>query len=198
GGSSQGQDGNGKGIYAQRYGADGATRGGEFLVNTETSGDEENPAVASDRDGNFLVVWSLGTFIPQGAAQLFSSSGAPVGSEIPLAGAYPHVAWDGVGGYVVVSQAGLPSRRIFAQQLSSAGGVPVGEAVQANSYTPYDQNYPVVAADGSGGFIAVWQTIEEGASDLDIFARRFDASGSPVGNEFRVNTYTTGQQSFPV
>src|SRR5262249_41287256 len=34
------QDGSGKGIYAQRYDASGATVGGEFLVNTFTSSDQ--------------------------------------------------------------------------------------------------------------------------------------------------------------
>ena len=54
---SYGQDGSGDGIYAQRYNADGSAAGGEFLVNTETSGNQFGPAIALDVDGDFVVAW---------------------------------------------------------------------------------------------------------------------------------------------
>jgi hypothetical protein len=76
--------------------------------------------------------------------------------------------------------------------------VPVSGEFQVNSYTNYDQLYPSVAADGSGGFFVVWHGIETvgDGSDLGIFGRRFDGAGA-AGIELRINTYTTAQQTYP-
>src|SRR5438876_6371122 len=51
-----------------------------------------------------------------------------------------------------------------------------------------------VAVDASGQSIVVWSG--SGAGDASgIFARRYNAAGSAVGGEFRVNTTTAGVQT---
>lgn len=55
---SSGQDGNGLGIFAQRYDASGARRGFEFRVNTTTSGSQRGPSATSDTVGNLVVAWT--------------------------------------------------------------------------------------------------------------------------------------------
>jgi hypothetical protein len=58
---------------------------------------------------------------------------------------------------------------------------------------------PAVAADDFGGFVIAWaQGYSFHNEDLEIFARRYDPSGAPLGPEFRVNTLTTGHQLRPV
>jgi hypothetical protein len=192
------QDGNGHGVFGQRYGSSGTPLGAEFQVNTTTLGDEQFPSVASDPQGNFVVVWTIAAFIDQGKGQRFSSTGAPLGSEFDVHGAYPSVSADATGRYVVVWQSGSPFRDIFGQRFES-DGTPLGGEFQVNTYTPYDQKYAAVASDALGGFVVVWQGIENvgDGSDLGIFGRRYDATGAPAGPEFRVNTYTTSQQVFP-
>jgi len=54
---SQGQDGSGHGIYAQRYDAAGNAAGNEFLVNTITNGHQDHPAIIALSDGGFVVTW---------------------------------------------------------------------------------------------------------------------------------------------
>jgi hypothetical protein len=54
---SQGQDGSGFGIYAQRYSAAGARVGGNFRVNTMTAGHQAAPSVVGLTGGGFVVVW---------------------------------------------------------------------------------------------------------------------------------------------
>jgi hypothetical protein len=56
--TSMGQDGAGEGVYGRFLAADGSGVGGEFRVNTTTAGRQLQPAVASDGQGRFLVVWS--------------------------------------------------------------------------------------------------------------------------------------------
>jgi hypothetical protein len=53
--SSQNQDGSGWGIYGQRYGADGNVNGGEFLINTFTTGNQIDPRPTALSDGGFVA-----------------------------------------------------------------------------------------------------------------------------------------------
>ena len=53
--SSNGQDGSGWGVYAQRYNAAGQALGNEFRVNTITSNSQQFSTVAMDADGDFVV-----------------------------------------------------------------------------------------------------------------------------------------------
>jgi Ca2+-binding RTX toxin-like protein len=51
------QDGSGWGIYGQRFAADATASGGEFRINTNTSNDQLQPAVATLADGSFVITW---------------------------------------------------------------------------------------------------------------------------------------------
>jgi hypothetical protein len=55
--SSDNQDGSATGIYARRYSPAGAALAAEFLVNTTTAGAQNNPAVALNPDGDFVIAW---------------------------------------------------------------------------------------------------------------------------------------------
>jgi hypothetical protein len=55
--TSLSQDGDGDGIYAQRFSAAGVAQGSEFIVNTETMDSQTRPAAEMDSDGDFVVVW---------------------------------------------------------------------------------------------------------------------------------------------
>ncbi len=87
---SSGQDApgfEGYGIYARRYNSAGVAQGGEFRVNTETDGDQVNPTIAIDTDGDFIISWqSSGQDAPgfEGYgiyAQRYSSAGVAQGGE---------------------------------------------------------------------------------------------------------------------
>jgi len=54
---SQGQDGNNWGVYSQKYNADGSKNGSEFRVNNYTTGNQQNPSIAMDGNGNFINTW---------------------------------------------------------------------------------------------------------------------------------------------
>jgi uncharacterized repeat protein (TIGR01451 family) len=55
--TSGGQDGDEGGVYAQRYNSDGTPDGGEFRVNTYTTGAQGYASAAMDADGDFVVAW---------------------------------------------------------------------------------------------------------------------------------------------
>src|SRR5207247_9209919 len=75
------------GVFAQRYDAAGTPVGGELHVNTYTTSYQFRPLAASDRQGNFVVVWgslgqdgdAYGMF-----AQRYDASGNPRGGEFQV------------------------------------------------------------------------------------------------------------------
>lgn len=84
---SYGQDGSSNGVYAQRYADDGTKQGGEFLVNTETIGSQEDVAVAMDSHGNFMITWS--SYGQDGSgwgiySQQYGAGGRTIGNEIQV------------------------------------------------------------------------------------------------------------------
>jgi len=111
----------------------------------------------------------------------------------------PAVASDGTGGFVVVwnsSDQDGSDFGIFGQRYASMGE-PLGEEFRVNSYTTRAQAAPSVARDTSGSFVVAWQSLGQDGADLGIYAQRFSSAGSPVGSEFRVNSYTTDFQELP-
>jgi T1SS-143 domain-containing protein len=78
-------DGNGDGIFGQRFDATGAKVGGEFRVNTTVAGHQEWPTVIGLSDGGFLVSWSDEALAPGGIyAQRYDATGHAVGNELRL------------------------------------------------------------------------------------------------------------------
>jgi Ca2+-binding RTX toxin-like protein len=87
---SNAQDGNGYGIFAQRYDAKGVAQGGEFRVNQNTQYDQRNPSITAMVDGGFMVTWE--SYSPPPAAgytwevwniyaQRYDANGIAQGSE---------------------------------------------------------------------------------------------------------------------
>jgi hypothetical protein len=101
-------------IAAQRFDASGVPQGAEFEVGEIHY--YKTPAVASDAAGNFVVVWQIDYSYCAGptdygiCARRFDSTGAPLGAEFELAGhgAYPKVAADPAGNFMVVWSATGP------------------------------------------------------------------------------------------
>ena len=68
---------------------------------------------------------------------------------------------------------------------------------RVNYYTTDYQYSPQAAGLVGGGYVLTWISRgQDGAVD-GIYAQRYNASGSAVGAEFRVNTQTVGSQVDP-
>ncbi len=186
--------------------APGQLSGTEFQANTYTTGDQWRPAVAADSAGNFVMVWesvyqdgdSDGVF-----GQRFDATGVPVGTEFQVnsytTGAQygSAVASDGSGNFLVVWHNQIHNVPLYSvAQRFDALGVPAGDEFRLSAYTTESETNPAVAADGLGNFIVVWSASD--ASMVGVYGRRFTGSGSPLGSEFQVNTYTTSVQGPPL
>jgi hypothetical protein len=183
------QDGSNNGIYAQRYDAAGAKQGGEFRVNTYTTGSQRFADITMDSDGNFVIAWASYSGSQGGGtyAQDYSASGVPrrtefrVTSTWGLLGRFHGVAMDADGEFVVAFEGG-------AQRFNSSH-LPAGDPIVVNSGEWID-----VAMDTDGDFAITWESLGADGSSRGVYAQGFDASGVPLEADFRVNTYTTGNQ----
>jgi len=92
----------------------------------------------------------------------------------------------------------LPARLATAfLALALATGSLSASEFQPSSYTTGAQYGPVVAMDGAGRFIVVWDDSGRGGAGFGVFARRYDALGAPLGDDFAVNTTTASDQLMP-
>jgi hypothetical protein len=180
---SSGQDGPNSGVFGKRFNASGAAVGGEFRINSYTTGDQFTPSVAADPGGNFVVVWesagqdgsSNGVF-----GQRFNAAAVAVGGEFRVntytTGAQnrARVTSDEHGNFAVVwasySQDG-GGYGVFGQRFNFAG-VPQGGEFRVNSFTNYSQYAPAVAADPDGDFVVVWESFFQDGDVSGIMGQR--------------------------
>src|SRR5258705_527358 len=181
----------------------------EFLVNTTTAAIQNQPAIASDAEGDFVIVWHGSGPGDTGGifAQRYAATGAPLGSEFRVntytfnEQSFPSVAMDADGDFVVTWMSNGQDGSdygIYAQRYTAAAAaVPVGSEFRVNTFTIGAQRLPSVALDADGDFVVAWQSAAQDGSGYGIYAKRYTAAGAVIGAEFRVNTFTTGAQINP-
>ncbi|MCP4634004.1 MAG: hypothetical protein GY855_13850 [candidate division Zixibacteria bacterium] len=111
----------------------------------------------------------------------------------------PDIAADDVGNFLIVwtdyREAGYPYYPDIYGQFFDNSGQPIAEnfVISQNNTS---NKAPSVAVDGSGNFIITWYDLRNG--NWDIYAQRYAADLTPIGNNFKVNDDTDdGWQHFP-
>jgi hypothetical protein len=201
------------GIFARRFNAAGVAQGDEFRVNTYTTDYQNAPSVAMDADGDFVVAWNSygqdlgggGKYAGGAYAQRYNAAGVPQGGEFRVnTFTIDHqgdtsVAMSPSGNFVIswlsYNQDGS-GIGVYAQRFDAAG-IPQGTEFRLNQFTTGNQTNAIVAMDDAGNITATWGTQTQTSPTLDIEARRFDAAGNPLGNEFSVNNLTANDQFNP-
>ena len=168
----------------------------EVQINTTTAGDQYAPSVAGLPDGGFVVTW----FSPnQGGMHLqrYDSSGSPVGSETRVnttsefTPSAPEITALADGGYIVSwqcqNQPGGNYYDVYVQRFDSSGAT-AGPETRVNTFINDAQAIQAITGLADGGYVVVWGSLYQDGSDWGIYSQRFDASGTAVGGETRVNT----------
>jgi hypothetical protein len=192
-------------IRAQCFERTGAPKGAEFAVATADIEQQVFPGVAMDSDGDFVITWALpdNDYLNSTIrAQRYNSSGDAQGSEFQVNTdtgdyqSYSCVAMDSDGNFVVAwLREDFDQSDIYARRYNSSG-VAQGTEFQVNTYTEQYQDYPSVAMDRDGDFVVTWSSRDQDGDLGGIYAQRYNSSGTAVGSEFRVNTYTKLDQSY--
>ena len=139
-----------------------------FDINTYTTGAQLEPSVAAHGDG-FVVTWTDHS----------GSSGSRGGSDYDIFGKIftttdtnNNPVADGTP--VEVEHTSIANSNEFL--INTASG---------------DQSQSSVTELEDGGFVVTWRddkgSDHDGGDGIDVFGQRFDASGSPVGDDFLVN-----------
>jgi hypothetical protein len=203
------QDGWGIGIFGQRFAADGTPRGAEFQINTYTTGDQEEPSVACDAEGNFLVTWESDYFTDQDGdyigvlGQLFASDGTRIGGEFVVneyttgEQSYASAAADGQGNFVVAWR----SDRYGWADILNARAIPRDGSAPGPEFRIRNldgtEGRPAVASDGQGNMVGAWYTNYGLYQNPGVHGQRFKSDGTLVGPGFQINTYTDSRKSQP-
>lgn len=214
---SGGTDDSNSSIQARRYSSLGVPEGPEFQVNTYTYGIQFEPDIAADSTGGFVVTWqsrgSHGNDTADDSVQLrrFTNAGLPVGSDFqvneytPGYQGAPAIASTPDGRFVVAWFSTLSGETDSSEtsvhaRVFDASGNPLTSQFQVNVITTSYQHAPAVAIAPDGEFVVAWHSYESSGPDTSgwsIQARRYSATGTPLGSEFQVNTDTTGTQTSP-
>jgi hypothetical protein len=189
---ADGLDGSLEGIFAQRLDWQGGLVGDRIQINTFTEHDQRDPAIASDPQGNVIVVWSsyhqdgdLGGIY----GQRFDSSGKPLGGELSISvlskghPTRPQVGSDATGNFVVAwetesgfEEGGSVSLRKFSR---------TGAALSDEIRIPQDTAVFLVDLQVAplGNFSVRWARRASTDVPNSHAMQQFDAAGPPIGNE---------------
>jgi hypothetical protein len=199
--SSYRGDGDSGAIFARRFDANCKSVGDEFQINTTTAGNQTEPAVAMEPNGNFVVVWHGPGETEEDKedvfGQRFDANGQTIGGEFLVNTTtfsrqqYPQVAVNEGGGFVVVwenEQLGgepLEAWGICGQLYDSNGSLIGGE---------FDINlllqcrYPDVAMNSSGEFVVAWMQDDIYHTYNLVMSRQYNANGTAKSDPCELNT----------
>ncbi|HUT91971.1 MAG TPA: proprotein convertase P-domain-containing protein [Thermoguttaceae bacterium] len=192
--------------------------GGDQVLVGNTGAEYAPRAVASDGDGEFVVVWTdttsggvyarvyndlrwSGTAIQRVSTGPIPDDAFQVTNK-PTA-MFASVARDSDGDFVVTWEqndgtAAIPNWNVWARRYD-AEGRPFDDAFRVNSVTEGHQRYAAVAMDVDGDFVVTWQSsdtttdLEGRARDGDgygVYAQRFSPSGQRLGGADEVQVLT--------
>ena len=198
------------GIFAQAYNEDHSPDGPEFKVSSFSSSEEEDPAVAAQRCGGYVIAWqkyhhASGTYTIK--AQPYNEDHTTNGPKFLVSSVsslpQENPAADGLlnCGYIIVWQKYFDSTssygimaRVYNKDHSSAIG-----PFLVNTHWTGNQKNPTVIGLPNGGYMIEWQSFnqETSGSGYGIFARVYNKDHVPAGPEFQVNDHTPNNQAKP-
>jgi hypothetical protein len=190
-------------VRGQLFDSTGGAIGGEFAATMLPPSYYvygRQSAVDMDASGRFVVVWRGSTYDEYGIlARRFDDSGTPLGDPVVAntTNDYdprnPKVAIDDSGGFVVV-WGQYSTDGSLDGQLFSAAGTPVGGEFEvappgSHGFSYYEDDDGIeIDARPTGEFVVAWRGYDEDDNQAQILVRSFDASATPLGPVFEVNT----------
>ena len=168
----------------------------EFRVNASTADDQYSPAVVSLDNGGFMVLWAspfagqdhvfVRTWDELGGAPEEEVQVSTAGVQTTMIGQISAARLE-AGSIAIVWNAlrGFPGQWDVLGRVVSADGTPVSDEFSLPADSDGHENSPSVTALDDGGFLAVWSDSQE--TGRDLVARRYEADGTPAGDEFLVH-----------
>ena len=204
-----GLDGTSSAIAARQYDANGDPLDDEFLVNMENESFQGQPDVVALDNGNYVIVWRSNDPDNYGiAGRIYDANGNAITDEFSIhdnigsRGFSPSVTALADGGFAVAWQyehfGGVRGTEIVARIFDETGNS-LTDPIEVNTETEGTDNYASITSLAGGGFIVSWFTEDPDVhpSEISIAARQYDASGTPVTDQFLVAGATSTYHSIP-
>ncbi|MBZ0270772.1 hypothetical protein K8I61_01955 [bacterium] len=184
-----------EGIYARLYCLDGAPISNAIPVLSYETDDAEIADVMMARDGAFIVHYRSNRS-SDSYLRRFDRDGEPVASSIALEHG-GDVDADADGNFVLIWKHGsAPQLDVYARRYNQRGD-PFGDAFRINKSTGERNIWSDVAMSHSGRFAVAWTRVDTHAIGRDVFARPFEADGTPASDDIRLNEDDTGAFQAP-
>lgn len=177
---SQDGDGDGNGVFAKVYDNTGTATVAQFQVNTTTAGNQQEPAVAMDANGNFVVSWSswdATNGVYQVLARRFASDGTAQSGEFSVSGSateahdHSHVAMTGEGSFIVsYSSYGVDGdyHGVYLQAYDNSGNANGTDTIVNTNTSNFQQFADIAWRLDSLNAIITWQSgLESSTATLD-------------------------------
>ncbi len=211
-------------IYFRRFDALGNPQSGETLAHASTAGTQDQPAVAMDDAGRFVLAWCSGS-TPKVVVQRFDADGNRLGGPIeaettsypgtssPQSG--PAVAINGPGEFVVAWQSAMeddaPNHGVYFQRFDPSGNRR-GTQTLAHLRNASEQAAAALGLADDGTLVIAWHSLgqeQQGtalAADRGVYFQRFDnqnfllsagAAASFPPSDVQANAYVISDQDQP-
>ncbi|MEM9555213.1 MAG: hypothetical protein AAGC60_13240 [Acidobacteriota bacterium] len=182
---------------ARLFDSAGVPLGGEFQLETTADHHQLGPVAGAAQDGGFVVAWqSLSSSGGDDSgwsiqARRFAPGGAPLGedfqvnSEVVGSQTGPALAMRNHDEFTVVwsSDGDLRGRSFDAEGNPSGPDFLIAEGPDSPNFALLLLDVFAEASDHNLMFYAVWPNPAEFPIDIDLRARRFTATGDPIGGE---------------
>jgi hypothetical protein len=190
-------------VAVQRFHADGTPDGG-LLVPDGANGDNDGnpPAIAMADDGRLAVAWigkpaalrllaytASGTPAPAGVQELDSASPSD---------ARPSIGMAGDGRFLLTAKVNTDVGTlggVYGWRFGADGTPSGGRATLWTGAMNYNYPEPAVGMADDGRTFLAFTGVQTAGYESDVWGRRFDAAGTPLGERFGVGDYTAYSQS---
>jgi hypothetical protein len=202
----------GDGVFARFLDASGNPLGRPFRVNPTVGDLSANPALASDAQGNVLIVWDANDGSGPGVyGRLYSAQGEALGAAQRISTSTvgrqnrPSAAFIEGQGYMVLWQGATGERfrtRIYGQRLDTAGQKIGGQIEISHGALEYEYD-PSLVATPRGTYMAAWM-LWDSSFPRAVRGRELNADGTPFSDEINISTsrvdaqYRTSLATHPV
>ncbi len=198
-------DGDGYGVFFQRYDVDGNKVGEPHLANTTTEGNQFEADVAALKDGGYVLSWQSSVGDSSGTGifmQRYDADGEKIGGEIQVnsitEGDQSQVAITGLkdGCFVVSWQSeNTESGSDIHLQKFDTDGEKIGEEMVVNQDLSANQVMPSIDALDNGGFVVAWQS-DSSENGQETYTRVYD-SDMNASEQIHINSMVDGSQTLP-
>jgi len=205
------EDGSDRGVYGQRFFADGNKNGSPFQVNMLAEFSQAKPVVKYFTDGKFIVVWESwkqeisATSGYEVIGRLYNSTGESISDEVQINDYTLDYQW--YADVITLDSDNFIVVWCSWEQDGSDGGVylrkfnsnflPLSAEILVNSYTRYYQWLPKLGKTPGGNIAVVWSSWQQDASREGIYVKIFDSKLNEKSFEIRLNDVTESFQWEP-